>query len=283
MIFPNPSEAVKNALESNNSIQRFIDGKLPFKTAPIGGVYFKEEYSDTPSGSPIARGFDLVRDTTEDWTTTITKSPIENGDLRGVHQSFPNHVISITGVISQIKFEWLSQQDFLEAEIRNTLTSIGKYAPSVAQPVANTLNTALVNINKIKSKAEGYLADARGFYQIMKNLKGQNSTYARRFVVFRDALILAQKQRQTFTIGVHGTEHNNYVLTKIQASQNAQNVYNMEFTLTFEYMPRVEVSKDIDPTVAKAVKSELAKYEAEAVKNSTGERKTVLQSLLQKF
>lgn len=283
MIFPNPSETVKNAIESNNSIQRFIDGKLPFKPVPIGGVYFKEEYSDTPSGSPIARGFDLVRNTTEDWTTTITKAPIENGDLRGVHQSFPNHIINITGVISQIKFEWFTQQDFLEAEIRNTLTTIGKYAPSVAQPVANTLNTALVKINKVKARAEGYLADTRGFYQIMKQLKGQDTTYERRFVVFRDALILAQKQRQTFTVGIHGSEHNHYVLTKLQASQNVDNIYNMEFTLTFEYMPRVEVGKSIDRSVAKAVRGELAKYEAESVKSSVGERATVLQSLLQKF
>jgi hypothetical protein len=283
MIFPNPSTAVKNALKSNNSIQGFIDGKLPFKPVPIGGVYFKEEYSNTPDGSPITRGFDLVRNTTEDWTTTITKAPIENGDLRGVHQSFPNHIINITGVISQIKFEWFSQQSYLESEVRSTLTTIGKYAPKVARPVANALNKSLVKINKVKARAEGYLSDTRGFYQIMKNLKGQNTTYERKFVVFRDALILAQKQRQTFTIGIHGSEYNHYVLTKLQATQNTDNIYNMEFTLTFEYMPRVAVAKDIDPLVAKAVKTELAKYEAEAVKSSIGERTTILQSLLPKF
>lgn len=276
MIFPNPSEAVTSALESNNSIQQFIDGKLPFKPAKIGEVYFKEEYSDTLDGSPIVKNFDLVRNTTEDWTSTITKAPIENGDLRGVHQSFPNHIINITGVISQIKFEWSSQQDFLESQLRNTFARYGKYAPSIAQPVENAVNQALVKINKVKARAEGYLADARGFYQIVKNLKGQDTTYERKFVVFRDALILAQKQRQTFTVGVHGQEHSGYVLTKLQASQNVDNIYNMEFTLTFEYMPRVEVAKNIDLAVAKAVKSEMAKYEAEEVKSSIGQR-TILQ------
>ena len=57
----------------------------------------------------------------------------------------------------------------------------------------------------------------------------------------------------------------------------------MEFTLTFEYMPRVEVAKSMDSSVAKAVKSEIAKYEAESLKKSIGERTTLLQTGLTSF
>lgn len=278
MIFPNPSSAVQNALESNNSIQQFIDGKLPFKPAPIGEVYFMEEYGDTADGSPIVRGFDVVQNTSEDWTTTITKAPIENGDLRGVHQSFPNHIINIVGVVSQITFDWFSQQAFLEAQVQNTLSRYGRYAPSLAEPVGKVVNEAITKINKVKTRAEGLLADARGFYQMAKAFKGEDTTFERKFVAFRNALILAKKQRQIFTVAIHGQEHKNYVLTKMQATQGRDNIYNMEFALTFEYMPRVEVAKKIDPLIAKAVKREVAKYEAETIKSSAGKQTTLFQT-----
>ena len=275
MIFPNVSNAVKETLQGNKTIQNFIDEKLPLKQVPLGICKFSPEYDDVEISKVFITNFDVLQDTSENWTSTITRSSIENGDQIGQHISFPKHTIKMRGMISQINFKWESQQEVLEAQIRGVAGTVGKYAPKQVGAVEKVFNQSIQKIDKIKNRGEALLGDARSLYNAAKFFQG-DLPEERRVIVFNNYLIQARRGRILFTVNVHGNEYKHYALTNHQAMQTGRDKYSMEFQLTFEFMPRVEVAKSIDENLAKATKKEIAKLEDATKKKSIGDKKSLL-------
>lgn len=268
------SNTTRQVLSSDITIQDYIDNaiadKVKYKQVKQGIVQFGEQFSNASGKSVLMRGFDLTQSLDENSKVNITRSPIENGDLRTVHISQPRHTIQITGIVSQISAEFISQQEAIEAEVRTELARAGRYAPALVGPVRKVLEKSLNRINKIKASAEGYLADARGFYKLTQRLQGKDTSIEMKAVVFKEGLATAQRQKILFTVNCGGTEYKDRVISDFSFSQDNTNHFNATFTITFEEIILVDSAIRVSDTVKNAVQKKINEYKEKEKKQSVG-------------
>jgi len=268
-------DQAQNVLGSNTSISSWIDSKVKFvKTSSVNETSFVEQEENNIE----FRGFDIVNTVEEKYTTTITRSPVEDGTSIVEHISKPIETFTIAGKVGQIAVIFPKKLATLESNLTSVLSVGNRYAPSLVGPANKIIQQGISKINKLQTQAEGVLAEARGFYNVIQNFV--KADFERRYVAFKTVLIQSQRDKKLFRLRIGGTEEENLAITSVSISGEPRNtVDTVTFTITFEKINRTQIASNINEGEVKRVSGEIAKKEAEeAIKNTIGKsNKTLLR------
>ena len=279
-VFNGQLSVAKNILGNNTSISSWVDSKIKFvKTSSVNETSFVEQEMNNVEW----RGFDIVNTTEEKYTTTITRSPVEDGTSIVEHISKPIETFTITGKVGQIAITFPKKLATLESNITSVLSVGNRYAPSLVGPANKIIQQGLSKVNKLQTQAEGVLAEARSFYKVIQNFA--KADFERRYVAFKTALIQSQRDKKLFKLRIGGVEEENLAITSVSISGEPRNtVDTVTFTITFEKINRTQVSSSINQDEVRRVSTEIAKKETEeVVKNTVGEsNKTLARTIGEK-
>ena len=266
-VYSGQIEKAKNVLGSNTSINSWIDSKIKFvKTSSVNDTSFCEQETNNAEW----RGFDIVNTTEEKYTTTITRSPVEDGTSIVEHISKPIETFTITGKVGQITVTFPKKLATLESNILSVLSVSNRYAPNLVGPANKIIQQGLSKINKLQTQAEGLLAEARSFYKVIQNFV--KADFERRYVAFKTTLIQSQRDKKLFRLRIGGVEEDNLAITSVSISAEPRNTIDtVTFTITFEKINRTQIATSINKDQVRRVSIAIAKKEAEeAVKNTVG-------------